>query len=103
MGTIIISGRRYLGNNVKIRKVIDGKSHDGELHGGLDMHVFGGASGGAVRCGGLGGDIAADASVNVAIPAECSVTARGRAGGSVQAMASTNNNAPKGDHKKKKR
>lgn len=60
MGTIIINGRRYLGNNVKTcdgKVVIDGKLHDGELHGGLDMQVFEGASEGAecvVRCGGRG-------------------------------------------------
>ena len=42
MGTIIINGRRFDGNDVAIRDgkvVIDGKPQAGELRGGVDLHV----------------------------------------------------------------
>jgi hypothetical protein len=64
MGSIIINGKRFDGNNVTVRDgkvVIDGKAQDGELHGDVELQVVEGGSGSAecvvsVTCGELRGD-----------------------------------------------
>jgi hypothetical protein len=100
MGTIIINGKRFEGNDVTIRDgkvVIDGKPQDGELHGDVELQVVEGVFGSAecvasVTCGEVWGNVAAGASVtgeNVggSIQAGGSVTAGDRAGGAIQAVA----------------
>lgn len=114
MGTIIVNGKRYEGNDVTIRDgkvVIDGKPQDGELPGDVEAQVVEGVFGRAecvasVTCGEVRGDVAADASVtgeNVggSIQAGGSVTARARAGGAIRAVAFAS--ADNGLRKTKKR
>jgi hypothetical protein len=114
MGTIIVNGKRFVGNNVTIRDgkvVIDGKPQDGEVSGDVELQVVEGGSGraecvAAVTCGEGRGDVAAGASVsreNVAgsIRAGGSVTAGDRAGGAIRAVAFAS--ADTGLRKKKKR
>jgi hypothetical protein len=69
MGTIIINGKRFDGNNATIRDgkvVIDGKPQDGEVHGDVELQVVEGGSGSvecvaSVTCGEVGGDVATGA------------------------------------------
>ena len=85
MGTIIINGKRFDGNNVTVRDgkvVIDGKAKDGELIGDIELQVVEGVSGNvecvaSVTGGEARGDVAAAALV----------TAGDRAGGAIQAVA----------------
>ena len=85
MGTIIVNGKRFAGNSVAVRDgkvVIDGKVHDGELHGDVDVRAADGTSGGAqcfasVTCSGAPGEAAAGATVR----------AGERAGGGIRAVA----------------
>jgi len=100
MGTIIINGKRFVGNNITIRNgkvVIDGKAQDGEMKGVVEVRVIEGVLGrvecdASVTCGEVWGNVAAGASVtgeNVggSIQAGGSVTAGDRAGGAIQAVA----------------
>lgn len=85
MGTIIVNGKRFDGNNVTVRDgkvVIDGKPQDGELHGDVELQVVEGGSGSAacvasVSCENDAGSIQAGGSV----------TAGASAGGAIRAVA----------------
>jgi hypothetical protein len=91
MGTIIINGKRFEGNDVTIRDgkvVIDGKPQDGELHGDVELQVVEGVFGSAecVASVTAGASVTGE-NVGGSIQAGGSVTAGDRAGGAIQAVA----------------
>jgi hypothetical protein len=85
MGTIIVNGKRFDGNSVTVRDgkvAIDGKPQGGEIRGDVEAQVVEGVAGhkeciASVSCGGVGGDVAAGASVSTGA----------RAGGAIRAVA----------------
>ena len=112
MGTIIINGKRFDGNNVRVcngKVVIDGTPQPGELHGAVELQVFERALGRAakciasVTCGEAGRDFAADASVACnpvgGLQAQGEITAGERVGGGISVVAIAS--AANGPSKKK--
>ena len=98
MGTIIINGKRFVGNNITIRNgkvVIDGKAQDGEMKGVVEAQVVEGVFGRAecdasVTYGEVRGGVAV-----------CGSATCKNVGGSIQAAAFAS--ADKGLRKWKKR
>jgi hypothetical protein len=101
MATVMIDGKRFEGDNISIRDgrvIIDGKPHDGEVQGVVEIKIIEGVLGrletdAAVTCGDVRGDVAAGGSVtcnNVGGAIKCggSVNAKGHAGGTIQAGGS---------------
>lgn len=100
MGTVIVNGKRFDGNNVTIRNgkiIIDGKAQDGELHGNVEVEVTESVAG-CAKC--VASVTGVEARGNVAtgvsmsgehagqsIRAESSVAAGDRAGGAIRAVA----------------
>jgi formylmethanofuran dehydrogenase subunit C len=99
MGTIIINGKRFDGNNVTVRDgkiIIDGKPQDDELHGDVELQVVESVAGRAecvasVTSGATRGDAAASATVS------CETGA----GGAIRAVAVASADSRRHDEKKR--